>query len=60
MPNRQHSIRKMVTFDPDQWDQIVDYRFRERINTETEAIRLLIETGLRAYEGKNADTVERS
>lgn len=53
MPKRQHSIRKMVTFDPDQWDQIIDFRFRERINTETEAVRILIEAGLKALNKKN-------
>lgn len=53
MPKRQHSIRKMVTFDPNIWDQIVDFRFRQRINTETEAVRILIEAGLKSVKKKD-------
>ena len=46
MSKRKFNIRKMVTFDPDIWDQISNFRFQNRIGTETEAIRLLIESGL--------------
>jgi hypothetical protein len=53
MPKRQHSIRKMVTFDPELWDRISDFRFCERINTETEAVRILIEAGLKALNKKD-------
>ncbi len=38
----------MVTLPKDFWEGVADYRFENRINTESEAIRRLIELGLEA------------
>ncbi len=40
--------RKSVSLPAALWKQIEDYRFEERIQTESEAIRRLIELGLQA------------
>jgi len=37
----------MVSLPPNLWEALEDYRFENRINTESEAIRRLIEAGLR-------------
>jgi len=50
---RKFNIRKMVTLSPEFWEKINDFRFRKRVSTETEAIRILIEAGLSALEEKN-------
>ena len=40
--------RKSVSLPGDLWKQIEDFRFEGRIQTESEAIRRLIELGLQA------------
>lgn len=40
------SDRKLVSLPPDLAQAIEDYRFAQRINSESEAIRRLIEAGL--------------
>lgn len=43
--------RKSVTLPDSMWDAIAEYRFDQRIATEAEAIRQLIQAGL---DSKNA------
>lgn len=42
----------MVTLSPEFWEKINDFRFKRRVPTETEAIRILIEAGLSAMNGE--------
>jgi hypothetical protein len=44
-------IRKTVSLPASVWQQIEDYQFSNRVKRETEAIRRLIELGLRAAQG---------
>ena len=39
---------KIVSLPASTWQKVADYRFNERIAAEAEAIRRLIEKGLRA------------
>ncbi|WP_345229452.1 hypothetical protein [[Roseibacterium] beibuensis] len=41
-------MKKLISLSQDQADQIRDCRFDKRIDSETEAIRKLIELGLEA------------
>ena len=49
-----HPIKKVVGFDPDLLERVRDYRFEQRIESENEAIRRLIEAGLKAQKPKRA------
>ena len=40
--------RKTVTLPDDLWQLVADFRFSERIGTEAEALRRLIQSGIRA------------
>jgi hypothetical protein len=40
-------IKKLIGFNPDLWEQVRDYRFDARLNTESDAVRQLLEIGLR-------------
>ncbi|SEF00363.1 hypothetical protein SAMN05519104_7647 [Rhizobiales bacterium GAS188] len=40
------TVKKLVALDPEMVRRIESFRFSERINTESEAIRRLIELGL--------------
>lgn len=46
-PKSMHA-RKMISLPAELAQQVDDFRFRERIKTEAEAIRRLIEMGLAA------------
>jgi len=48
-------IRKQVNLPPDVARKVDDYRFENRISTESEAIRRLIELGLKAVEAEVRD-----
>lgn len=50
MAVKDDKVRKMVTLPQDLWEKVTDFRFDNRINTESEAIRRLIELGLQAAE----------
>jgi hypothetical protein len=39
-------IKKLIGFDPELWDKVREFRFAARLNTESEAVRRLIELGL--------------
>ena len=41
-------VRKTVALPASMWQEIADFRFSERIGTEAEALRRLIQAGLRA------------
>jgi hypothetical protein len=43
-----HPIKKVVGFSPDLWERVRNFRFDQRISSENEAIRQLIEAGLKA------------
>lgn len=53
------SVRKIVTFPRELVARVEDYRFQNRIRTESEAIRRLIELGL-ASQGGTATPVRRA
>lgn len=40
-------VRKSVTLPKSMWDDIADFRFSQRIATEAEAVRRLIQTALK-------------
>jgi hypothetical protein len=46
--NADTTVRKMLSIPRELWQAIEDYRFERRIKTESEALRKLIEAGLRA------------
>jgi hypothetical protein len=41
-------IKKLIGFDAKLWKQVQEYRFDARFNTESDAVRHLIEVGLKA------------
>ena len=41
-------IRKALSFTAEQWERVKSFRFDERIATEADAVRRLIELGLEA------------
>ncbi|MBK1837333.1 hypothetical protein JHL17_07895 [Azospirillum sp. YIM B02556] len=45
--------RKMVSLPSELWERVEDYRFSQRIRSEAEAIRKLIEHGLSASEASD-------
>ena len=46
--NSENTVRKLVSLSRAQVQSVQDYRFDERIQTESEAIRRLIDLGLKA------------
>ncbi|WP_085557949.1 hypothetical protein [Azospirillum agricola] len=46
--NPETTVRKIVSIPRELWDGISDYRFDQRMNTEAEAIRRLLQLGLAA------------
>jgi len=44
--NPETTVRKIVSIPKSLWAEIEDFRFGNRIGTEAEAIRRLIEAGL--------------
>ena len=45
--NPETTVRKLVSLPHSMVREIEDYRFRERVKTEAEAIRRLLELGLK-------------
>jgi hypothetical protein len=43
-----YPVRKALQFTAEQWEQVRAFRFEQKIGTEAEAIRRLIELGLKA------------
>ena len=52
--NPETTIRKNVAMPKELWDQVRAFRFRNEINTESQALKQLIEAGLKALSGKHA------
>ncbi|MBL3586509.1 hypothetical protein JMM61_14095 [Rhodovulum sulfidophilum] len=50
-----YPFKKLVNLTEQQAERIADYRFANRISSENEAIRQLIEYGLRVVEAEGAD-----
>ena len=50
MPTKKPKI--LITLDEKILNRIDDFRFDNRIETKSEAIRMLVETGLKDYEKK--------
>jgi hypothetical protein len=44
--NEDTTVRKVLSLSRDLWQRIEDYRFEQRVKTESEALRRLIEGGL--------------
>ncbi len=44
--DREPSTRKSVTLPDSMWEEIAEYRFAERIATEAEAVRRLLQEAL--------------
>ena len=55
---KEMDTRKIVSLPAQLAKAIEDFRFGERISTEAEAIRRLIEAGLDAYKRKSAKSGE--
>lgn len=45
-------VRKMVSLTAEQAKSVDDYRFNNRIKSEAEALRRIIDAGLKALKGK--------
>ena len=43
---QQDSVRKTLYFNESLWNQIEDIRFDQRIKTEADVIRMLVEAGI--------------
>ena len=43
-----YPIKKLIGFDSELWEKVREYRFHARLNTESDAVRRLIEAGLQA------------
>lgn len=43
------SVKKVVIFPIDQWSEIAQWRWDNRINTESDSMRNLIQAGLHYY-----------
>ena len=48
----QRSIKKLFCFSQAEWDEIEKYRFNERFETQSEAVRTLIKLGLQYHKLK--------
>lgn len=53
-PTPPQIVRKSVHLHPEQWDDIAEYRFTQRIATEAEAVRQVVGAGLDALGVKRA------
>lgn len=47
MAVKDDKVRKLVTIDKDLWKEIEDFRFSNRLKTESEALRELLREGLK-------------
>ena len=52
-------IRKTVSLPASVWQQIEDYQFEHRVKRDTEAVRQLVELGLKAAQAQTAKTRAR-
>ncbi len=45
-----YPVRKALQFTAEQWEKVRDFRFDRKIGTEADAVRRLIDIGLKAAE----------
>ena len=50
--SHQRNIKKLFCFSKSEWDKIEKYRFNERFETQSEAVRTLIKLGLQYHRFK--------
>ena len=43
------NIRKITMFSSDMWGDVVEWRFKHRLNTEADSVRNLVAAGLHYY-----------
>jgi hypothetical protein len=55
MSDEARTVRKVVSFSASEWKRIDDWMYEARVRVEAEAIRRLIEVGLRASEAGARD-----
>lgn len=51
--NPETTVRKNVAMPNELWERVRTWRFQNEINTESEAIRRLVEAGLETLAGKS-------
>ena len=51
-----YPIRKALQFTADQWEQVREFRFEKKIDSESEAVRRLIDLGLAAAKAEKGAT----
>lgn len=59
MKNPTPATRKSISLSDELWRELADYRFAERITTESEALRRLIRAGLLAHKSSVAAKKKR-
>jgi hypothetical protein len=47
-----YPVRKALQFTTEQWEKVRAFRFEQRISTEAEAVRRLIDLGLESGKGR--------
>jgi hypothetical protein len=55
----EFTVRKLLHLAPEMVERIAEYRFSRRLGTEAEAIRALLEAGLRAEEARETRRKKR-
>ena len=57
MPRKKEMAdkRTLLSMPPELKERVRKFRFQHEVNTEAEALRLLIETGLQAFETKGRE-----
>lgn len=53
-PSAIPTVRKTLALPPELWERVSEYRFAERIPSEVEAVRRLLEAGLMAERDRDA------
>jgi hypothetical protein len=53
------TVKKLIALTPEMAQAIEDFRFTQRINSETEAIRRLIARGLQAHTEQTPATADQ-
>jgi hypothetical protein len=48
-----YPVKKALQFTAEQWEKVRAFRFDRKIGTEAEAVRLLIDMGLKVADQKN-------
>lgn len=51
----EDKVRKLITIPDPLWERISAFRWSNRVGTETQALRLLLEKGLEAVEAERTE-----